>query len=176
MCYDVSFSLSSLAFSVHSLLPHDALPGHRVVSSLPFIDHRLSVFVFLDCRPHYLFGGFGMRLCLGFFRSPRPIGRGLSSPRLGGSRQGVGVAPLRNPRAYRRSHCVREIGMGVFLRGCAPFVAPAGRGCLSPFSAFRGKDTPCRRSRRASAKRPQKRPPNLFSRLPPGGCPFLIFF
>lgn len=146
------------------------------MSSLPFIDRRFLVFVFLDCRPLYLFRGLSLRSCLGFVRSPRPIGRGLYRPRMGGSRQGVGAAPLRNPRAYRRSRCAREIGMGVFLRGCAPFVAPAGRGCLSPFSAFRGKDTPCRRSRRASAKRPQKRPPNLFSRLPPGTCPFLIFF
>ena len=40
---------------IYRLRAPNALPGHRVVSSLPFIDHRYLVFVFLDCRPHYMF-------------------------------------------------------------------------------------------------------------------------
>lgn len=74
-----------------------------------------------------------------------------------------GLAPLHNPRAYRRSRFAREIGFGVFLRGYAPIVAPAGRGSPRPvgFGLPLPAVAPC--VRKASAKKT----PHLFSRLPP---------
>ena len=66
-----------------------------------------------------------------------------------------GLCPSMNPRACRRSRYARESGLGVFLRGCAPFVS-RGRGHIFAWG-FAPAPAP-----RASAKRPQKRPPTFF--------------
>lgn len=109
------------------------LPGHRVVSSLPFIDHRYRVFVFPRYRAFYYYCPLSIPLCLAFFRLVAL--QGVSSPARVWVPLGkvAGLCPFITHAAIAALPSVGSVVVGRAYWGCRP-IAPAWAGATPSVS------------------------------------------